>query len=141
MNPLSFSNTQEIMERRTSQKLVEEYSKIIRLDQLVEAYDEELLTDFVTAIVAESPNHVIQAQNAFAEQDLETLRRVAHTLRGTMRTLGMEDTYELAAELEEKAKHNQLAGGENLLDQLESNVSDISKILQDFLAKCATQTE
>lgn len=35
LNPLSFSNTQEIMERRVSKELVEEYSRIARLDELV----------------------------------------------------------------------------------------------------------
>lgn len=104
-------------------------------------FDEELLTDFVTAIVAESPNHVLQAREAFEKKDLDTLKRVAHTIRGTMRTLGMEETCELAAELEEKAKDNQLAGGELLLDQLNTNVTEISKILQDFLSKCAPQAD
>jgi predicted nucleic acid-binding protein len=41
LNPLSYSDTQEIMERRVSDKIIEEYSKIIRLDELIKEFDEE----------------------------------------------------------------------------------------------------
>ena len=40
LNPLSFSNTQEIMERRISETLVKDYSRIIMLDTLIGEYDE-----------------------------------------------------------------------------------------------------
>ncbi|MCC6699231.1 MAG: AAA family ATPase [Candidatus Hydrogenedentes bacterium] len=35
LNPLSFSNTQEIMERRRSRKVLEDYFRILRLDELI----------------------------------------------------------------------------------------------------------
>lgn len=40
LNPLSYSDTQEIMERRVSKKIIQEYSQIIRLDKLVEEFIE-----------------------------------------------------------------------------------------------------
>ena len=40
LNPLSFSSTQEIMERRRSRKIVEDYAKTLRLDQLLRLHDE-----------------------------------------------------------------------------------------------------
>lgn len=39
LNPLSFSDTQEIMERRASQDVVEAYSKVLFLDDLLRPYD------------------------------------------------------------------------------------------------------
>jgi len=39
LNPLSFSNTQEVMERRSSRKVVEDYAKTLRLDELVGEYE------------------------------------------------------------------------------------------------------
>jgi hypothetical protein len=38
LNPLSFTDTQEIMERRASNEIVNEYKRIIQLDKLIEEY-------------------------------------------------------------------------------------------------------
>ena len=40
LNPLSYSDTQEIMERRVSKTIIQEYSQIIRLDKLLEGFYE-----------------------------------------------------------------------------------------------------
>lgn len=40
LNPLSFSNTQEIMERRKSEAVQKDYSKILRLDELISIHGE-----------------------------------------------------------------------------------------------------
>jgi len=39
LNPLSFSNTQEVMERRISRELVKEYARVLRLEDLLVVYD------------------------------------------------------------------------------------------------------
>lgn len=39
LNPLSFSDTQEIMERRVSKLVVKEYAQIVRLEELIAEYD------------------------------------------------------------------------------------------------------
>jgi hypothetical protein len=39
LNPLSFSNTQEIMERRVSKSVVNEYARIARLNEMIAEYD------------------------------------------------------------------------------------------------------
>lgn len=38
LNPLSFSSAQEIMERRASQEIVADYTRVLRLDELLAAY-------------------------------------------------------------------------------------------------------
>jgi len=38
LNPLSFSNTQEVMERRANQNVVQDYANTIRLEELVDEY-------------------------------------------------------------------------------------------------------
>lgn len=38
LNPLSFSNTQEVMERRASSEVVSDYASILRLNELIGAY-------------------------------------------------------------------------------------------------------
>src|SRR5205823_5007595 len=41
LNPLSFSSTQEIMERRASREIVADYVKVLRLDDLLDPYRNE----------------------------------------------------------------------------------------------------
>ena len=41
LNPLSFSNTQEVMERRNNPVIVEDYLKTIRLNELIAEYAHE----------------------------------------------------------------------------------------------------
>ena len=41
LNPLSFSNTQEIMERRFSKKVVDDYARTLYLEELVREYESE----------------------------------------------------------------------------------------------------
>src|SRR5213083_1647347 len=38
LNPLSFSSTQEIMERRASREIVADYGRVLRLDDLLAVY-------------------------------------------------------------------------------------------------------
>jgi hypothetical protein len=38
LNPLSFSSTQEIMERRDSRQIASDYARVLRLDELLSAY-------------------------------------------------------------------------------------------------------
>ena len=40
LNPLSFSDTQEIMERRHSKAVVEDYQRTLRLEELLGAYEQ-----------------------------------------------------------------------------------------------------
>jgi hypothetical protein len=44
LNPLSFSETQEIMERRVSAEIVADYARVLRLDDLLEPYSKEETT-------------------------------------------------------------------------------------------------
>jgi hypothetical protein len=59
LNPLSFSNTQEIMERRASKKVVETFDKTLRLNELIGEYEEGMPTCPICGsemIAAEGPN-------------------------------------------------------------------------------------
>jgi len=59
LNPLSFSSTQEIMERRASREIVADYAKVLRLDDLLEPYrNEETRCPYCggEVVAAEGPN-------------------------------------------------------------------------------------
>jgi hypothetical protein len=59
LNPLSFSSTQEIMERRASREIVADYARVLRLDDLLEPYrNEETRCPYCggEVVAAEGPN-------------------------------------------------------------------------------------
>lgn len=59
LNPLSFSSTQEIMERRASREIVADYAKVLRLDDLLQPYrNEETRCPYCggEVVAAEGPN-------------------------------------------------------------------------------------
>ncbi len=59
LNPLSYSSTQEIMERRASREIVADYARVLRLDDLLAAYrTEETRCPYCGSevVAAEGPN-------------------------------------------------------------------------------------
>lgn len=59
LNPLSYSSTQEIMERRASREIVADYARVLRLDDLLAAYRaQETLCPYCgrEVVAAEGPN-------------------------------------------------------------------------------------
>jgi hypothetical protein len=59
LNPLSFSSTQEIMERRRSREIVADYATVLRLDDLLEPYrSNEIVCPYCGSevVAAEGPN-------------------------------------------------------------------------------------
>ncbi|QDU79406.1 Signal transduction histidine-protein kinase BarA [Polystyrenella longa] len=96
-------------------------------------HDEELLRDFVSAVLIESPEVLTKAEQSLANENWDHLKRHAHTLRGTLRTLGMEETCELAAAVEKAAKAKQGEEAGIQLEKLKPQVERISEILKRYI--------
>ncbi|MEZ6047065.1 MAG: response regulator [Planctomycetaceae bacterium] len=97
-------------------------------------HDDELLRDFVSAVLVESPEVLQKAEEALAETQWDHLKRYAHTLRGTLRTLGMEETCELAAAVEHAAEQHQSETAAEELRKLKPEVERISDILKRYIS-------
>jgi PAS domain S-box-containing protein len=89
------------------------------------AGDRELLQDVVEAFLQECPELVEQTRVAVATADAPLLRRAAHTLKGILRTLGLETPGALAAQLEEMGRNNDLSAAPSILARLESRIEEI----------------
>ena len=96
-------------------------------------HDDELLRDFVAAVLVESPQVLIKAETSLAEENWDYLRRHAHTLRGTLRTLGMEETCELASRVEKAAEAHEADEARTQLALLKPEVERITEILQRYI--------
>ena len=91
----------------------------------VVAGDRELLREVVEAFLEECPALLDQAKAAVAAVDSKMLRRSGHTIKGVMRTLGLQIPAELAAELEEMGRSGDVSGASLVLARLESRLDEI----------------
>jgi signal transduction histidine kinase/DNA-binding response OmpR family regulator/HPt (histidine-containing phosphotransfer) domain-containing protein len=87
--------------------------------------DSHLLRDVVEAFLEEYPALLRQIRQAVADSDANLLRRSAHTLKGAVRTFGVESVGSAAAELEDMGRRRELAAAAAVLDRLQSQLDRI----------------
>jgi HPt (histidine-containing phosphotransfer) domain-containing protein len=87
--------------------------------------DEELLREIAGLFLDEYPGLIREMESAIDSSDCERLQRAAHTLKGSLGTLGAERAFPIALDLEMKARHKQLDGTADALRKLQKLVSDL----------------
>ncbi|MBI5760084.1 MAG: response regulator [Planctomycetales bacterium] len=95
-----------------------------RVDQ-----DEELLRELIQEFQKDCPRLLNDIRRSVAARDTDTLRRAAHTLRGSVGTFGTCLVCDLALKLETAARNDCLDGCEHDLSQLESAIEQLGPAL------------
>jgi two-component system, sensor histidine kinase and response regulator len=101
--------------------------------------DRELLGEIVAAFLIEGPTLLEEIRRALAAGDSVQLRREAHTLKGALRTLGIESAAELAAELEEIGRRGDVSAAPARMARLESQVDQILSEAKSFASAPQTR--
>ena len=76
----------------------------------IAAGDTGLLEELVESVLVETPQQFELLEKSLASEDATTARRAAHTILGNMRTVAASQARDLAAVVENLAKHDQLSG-------------------------------
>jgi two-component system sensor histidine kinase/response regulator len=97
--------------------------------------DDQLLRDVIQVFLEECPQLLQGLAVAIQHQDGDTLRRHAHTIKGSTRIFGNVQVTELAKLLEERGSHAQLDDADVLLAELSSATQGLTTALQDYLDK------
>ncbi len=100
--------------------------------------DRALLTDVVQAFLEECPLLIEQLKTALAASNAKLLSRSAHTLRGAMRTLGIESTARVAAQLEEMARRDDMSNSADLLQRLQADLEPILRAARAYTAPASS---
>jgi len=98
-----------------------------RLKQLTGG-DEAFQLDLFQSCVNDLANDVAAAQSAFAKSDAEHLAHQAHRIKGGAGNMGVTLMPELAAELEVRARENNLEGAKELLWKLEKVLEKLKTV-------------
>lgn len=101
--------------------------------------DRELLGEVVAAFLIEGPTLSDEIRQALAAGDANRLRHGAHTLKGALRTLGIELAAQLAGELEEIGRSGDLAQAPAHVARLESQLDQILSEAKSFASAPQTR--
>lgn len=90
---------------------------------------EPFITGLIDTFLESMPQQLDELKGALAGQDLDTLRRIAHTLKSSAATLGAEQLVSICVEIETFVKKDDLEGSGVLIAQLERV---LPKVIQDL---------
>ena len=93
--------------------------------------DRDLLKTVIDAVLAECPAMLQQLDQAVAAGDAATVRRAAHTIKGSLRTFEATRAADLAESIEEAGRNGNLEGVSGLVPELKQ---ELTAVLQELAA-------
>ncbi len=91
--------------------------------------DEVLLQTIVDTALGEIPSLLAEIHRAAGEGDSQTVRLVAHTLKGSVRYFGTQSVLESALRLEAMGQNHQLQGADEVLSALDQSAGQLMAAL------------
>jgi len=92
--------------------------------------DRELFQEIVELFLRHYPTELQRLATAVAEQDAPTARAAAHTLKGELAQLGLEEAREFAYQLEQMGRAGQLDGAAGALSELKIELARVAAALR-----------
>jgi CheY-like chemotaxis protein/HPt (histidine-containing phosphotransfer) domain-containing protein len=99
--------------------------------------DEDMLLDIVGAFLRDHVTQLRDLRAGLASGDEKTALRTAHTLKGLLRTLAAEEAAEVAFEIEQQIRAQDLAGARARLPQLEGELARVITELETLKKRAA----
>ncbi|MEW4490543.1 response regulator [Thalassoglobus sp. JC818] len=96
--------------------------------------DEELALDVAQAFLEESPQVFVKLQQAYESRNSDDVNRFAHTLKGSLRTIGAHSS-SIAAELEQAAAGGHWERCQQCISSLERSLPEVMTELQKEVEK------
>ena len=108
------------------------------IDELLFLGEDEgpaFLTSVLEQFLQDAPTHVDRIQQAYHQQNPETLMKVAHTLKGSSRNIGANRLGDTCYQLEQKGRSGATEGIEDLLTTLMTEWEETQKMLESIIAE------
>ena len=96
--------------------------------------DVELLKVVIDAFLGECDELMSNLAAAIEQEDLPTLRRVAHTIKGATRIFAVSTIHELAAFMEQRAAEDEPADFEQMFGELSIAIDTLRRELKEYLS-------
>lgn len=111
------------------------FNRVVALERV--GGDEELLREVVQIYLAEYPGLLDAIRQAVATRSAEGLHRSAHTLKGSLATMGAEAAAALAFALEAKGRNSELSGVLEKFQELEAELMRLQTDLDAWVSSAA----
>ena len=95
--------------------------------------DVELLSDVIQVFLEERPGLLRSLLESMAAADAPTLRRAAHTIKGSTRIFGDERVTELSKALEDRGANGDFTDVVPLAEQLQIELNSLARHLERYL--------
>ena len=102
------------------------------LRELAEPGEPDPLKEFVDVFLSDTPGCLARLKQTCAAKDVSAFARASHTLKGSSSNLGAERLAEFCQSLEDMAKTNSFTGAETIIQQIETEFSEVKKTLLDL---------
>jgi HPt (histidine-containing phosphotransfer) domain-containing protein len=106
---------------------------IAELRELMGQMGNEPLRQLNDVFLQSSRNHLIGMRAALSDGNAEELGREAHRLRGASGSVGAQRMARVCAVIEDRAKAAELSPVEDLLDQLQAELTDFEEAVVPML--------
>lgn len=100
------------------------------LQESFKAYDKEVIVEIIDLFFEEYPERLKSIEEAIRQQDAETLRTTAHSLKGVIAHFHAEEAHSLAKALEDKGTNETFEGTDEILSQLKEKINHIEEELK-----------
>jgi HPt (histidine-containing phosphotransfer) domain-containing protein len=94
---------------------------------------EDEFDELVNIFISDGQTQIEQLAQAIAKQDDTSVRKIAHTLKGSSSNLGITDLSELCRSLEFKAAENDLSDADSSLQSIKTEYEQVKVTLEGLL--------
>ncbi|MCG8363274.1 MAG: Hpt domain-containing protein [Pseudanabaenales cyanobacterium] len=110
---------------------------VIDFEQLhqLSGQDPEFELELLQLFIEDSVNQLKTLKTAIVNQDAESIRNIAHYLKGASANLGANLVYHSAFKLEGAAREHQLENVESLFVELKTGLNQVQDYLSDQVSE------
>lgn len=108
------------------------FNRSLALDRV--GGDEDLLREVAQLFLQEYPSLMGQIEDAVARADAGRVMETAHTMKGSLATLGAEAGTQIAFQLESMGRHRTLSGSHETCQALADQLTELKSELQKVAA-------
>ena len=99
-------------------------------DELKQMSGDDFINELIDTFLEDAPNMIAEIKSALADNDADTFRRAAHSMKSNAATFGANELAELAKELEMLGKDNKLNETGDKLQSMEEAYASAKKELE-----------
>jgi len=94
------------------------------------------LVELIDVFMKDSPELIKQMRSGLPENDIERVRRAAHSLKSNSASFGADRLAAAARELEMMAKSGSMDGAESKLSEVEAEYAQLLPLLEELKREC-----